>query len=205
MIDRQKQIFFDRLAERWDTMIDGGLIREQLRNFLQTQQIRPDEIIVDVGCGTGNLTQVLLHLLGENGRVIALDLSAAMIAKARAKNPDARVEWRAADITAIPLPDQSVDRIICFSAWPHFSNPTGVIHNIRRMLRPGGLVYVWHVNSRVEINRIHAQADPSVSRDVLIAVEELGRCFSKSDFQLEVCQEDDEHYLLIARKDAQPK
>ena len=83
-----KRAYFDGIAGLWDQWMNPDSIAERLRPEVAAFGIEPDESVVDIGCGTGNLTRVLLERLSEKGRVIAVDLSEEMLAIARKKNPD---------------------------------------------------------------------------------------------------------------------
>ncbi len=167
--------FFDNLATRWDTIVDVQEIGRRLQCGLVNLRLDKAEHVVDIGCGTGTLLGCLIDELGSDGRIDAIDFSAKMIAEAQAKIPDSRVIFHQADVQALPLPDESFDRVFCFSSWPHFTDPTAAIKEIRRILKPWGIFHVWHVDSRETINRIHADAGEPVSGDLLPPASVLAR------------------------------
>lgn len=155
-MDRRE--YFDDLSTRWDSFTDAGKVQRALTTLLEGYALRPTERIVDLGCGTGNLTQVLCSVLGPEGRIAAVDLSPAMISTARARVRDERVEWLVADAMALPLGDAGFDRIICFSAWPHFPHPGHVARELGRVVRPDGHLHIMHIDGRDKINAIHSGA-----------------------------------------------
>ena len=112
--------FFDSIADKWDVWHDLPVLARDLDACLAKFDIHESEAVLDVGCGTGNLTRVLLQRLGPAGRVMALDISTQMLALAQGKISDARVIWHHASAAKLPIEDESIDRIICFSVWPHF-------------------------------------------------------------------------------------
>jgi len=103
--------FFDDLAERWDGFEDlqalAGRLAEGLRHF----QVRPDERILEVGCGTGNLTSALCRHLSQAGRIVAVDCSARMLERARAKVTDGRVTWIHAHLQDLPRDGAAFDGV----------------------------------------------------------------------------------------------
>jgi SAM-dependent methyltransferase len=95
-----------------------------------------DGLIVDAGCGTGRL---LAHLATLGASPLAgVDLSPAMVTRAREAQPDIRVE--VAELTALPFPDATVRGILCWYAIIHSDadEVTAISREARRVLRPGG-------------------------------------------------------------------
>lgn len=95
--------------------------------------------VLDLGAGTGLLTEVLLAAGHE---VVAVDPAAEMLAQLRARLP--QVEAAVGDAEAIPLPDASVDAVVAGQA-AHWFRPGEAAPELRRVLRPGGVVgFVWN-------------------------------------------------------------
>ncbi len=109
----------------------------------------PAMTVLDAGCGTGNYTQALL---GVVGRIEAVDLSAGMLAVARAKLADALAAGRAAlheaAIDALPLGDATVDGVMVNQVLHHLPDDGAagwpahrrVLRELARVLRPGGVI-----------------------------------------------------------------
>lgn len=192
--------FFDAIAEKWDGWMDMDRIERDIEAGLTRFGIGPDETVLDVGCGTGNLTRALLGRLSKRGRVIAVDLSARMLARARAKNQDNRVEFRQADVRLLDLPDRSLDRVICFSVWPHIVDPEATIRALQRMLRPGGWLHVWHIDSRETINQVHAEAGEAVHNDLLVPARELAVLLTDVGLEVHEVVDSETEYLVTARR-----
>ena len=123
-----------------------------------------------------------------------------MIEKAKAKHRDDRVSFLVADAGQIPVPDASMDRVLCFSAWPHFPDPDAVIKELLRLLKPGGRLHVWHVDSREKINDIHKHAHAAVH---LESADQLSNRMGSAGLVVEEQRDDQEVYLITARKEAQ--
>ncbi|MGY1670932.1 class I SAM-dependent methyltransferase [Geodermatophilus sp. SYSU D00710] len=95
--------------------------------------------VLDLGAGTGLLTDVLLAAGHE---VVAVDLSARMLDQLRARHPG--VPARVGGAEEIPLPDRSVDAVVAGQA-AHWFDPDPAARELRRVLRPGGVVgLVWN-------------------------------------------------------------
>ncbi|HWQ73172.1 MAG TPA: methyltransferase domain-containing protein [Desulfitobacteriaceae bacterium] len=104
-----------------------------LRRLLAVQ---PNEDILDLGCGPGNITGELA--LSTKGKVLGVDLAAGMIAEARRLNtgiPNLYFEIKdAADLGFV----REFDVIMCNSAFQWFTDPVPVIEQCCQALRPGG-------------------------------------------------------------------
>jgi trans-aconitate methyltransferase len=102
--------------------------------LLQLLQIRPEEDVLDVGCGTGHPTRRLRQM--TRGRVEGVDASASMVAEAR-RGGDEAVRFslsRAEDLAF----DAEFDVIFSNSALQWFREPERALARMRAALRPGG-------------------------------------------------------------------
>ncbi|QWC92091.1 class I SAM-dependent methyltransferase [Cupriavidus metallidurans] len=105
-----------------------------------TLGVAPGKTVVDLGAGTGKFTRLLAQ---TGATVIAVEPVDAMRAQLSAKLPD--VQALAGSAESIPLPDGSVDAVVCAQAFHWFAN-TAAVQEIRRVLKPGGkLGLVWNV------------------------------------------------------------
>ena len=95
--------------------------------------------VLDLGAGTGLLTGVLLTAGHE---VVAVDPAGEMLGELRARYP--QVTAHVGDAEAVPLPDGSVDAVVAGQA-AHWFDPEPAAAQLRRVLRPGGVVgLVWN-------------------------------------------------------------
>ena len=200
MPSNPKARYFDGIAGQWDGWHDLDTLAGELAAGLDALGVGADEVVLDVGCGTGNLTRALLRRLSPAGCVIAIDISPVMVATARGKIADARVTWEVADAAHIPLADGAVDRVICFSVWPHFDDPQRVARELFRVLRAGGRVHVWHLASRDTINAIHASAGDAIRGDILPPAADTARLLDAQGFRAAVIADDAQRYLVSAVK-----
>jgi SAM-dependent methyltransferase len=96
--------------------------------------------VVDLGAGTGKGTATLAKMGLD---VTAVDPSRGMLDVLQDRVPSARVVQASAE--SIPLPDNTIDAIVCLQSWHWFDQPRGG-EECARLLRPGGtLGLAWHV------------------------------------------------------------
>jgi SAM-dependent methyltransferase len=103
--------------------------------------VRPGEVVLDLGCGAGLDLYLYARRVGPSGRLYGLDLSQAMIDKARDNLSSvgvANVEWLHASADAIPLADNSVELVTANGIYNLSPNKEAVMHEVGRVLRPGG-------------------------------------------------------------------
>jgi ubiquinone/menaquinone biosynthesis C-methylase UbiE len=97
------------------------------------------ERVVDVGCGCGATTIAFANRVGPTGRVIGIDVSAPMLARARQVAPTGLpVELVLADATAYPFVSASFDLMVSRFGVMFFAQPVISFANMRRALRPSG-------------------------------------------------------------------
>ena len=106
-------------------------------------ELRPGEHVVDCGSGAGADSLIAARLVAPNGRVIGVDMTPEMLAKARANAElvDLRnVEFREGIIEALPVPDGWADVVISNGVLNLVPDKTMALAEIFRVLRPGGRI-----------------------------------------------------------------
>jgi len=105
---------------------------------------RPGMHVLDVGCGTGDLLHPLAPLLGDAGKITALDLSVTLIAEARRRAAAAGVQisFDAGNATSLPYADQSFDVVTANLLLQHLPDPQPALAEMVRVLRPGGSLLI---------------------------------------------------------------
>jgi ubiquinone/menaquinone biosynthesis C-methylase UbiE len=200
MNENPRAEFFDAIADKWDGWENLNELSQKLAMGFEAMGVNPDETVLDVGCGTGNLTSALLARLSPTGRVIAVDISPRMIEVARHKVRDERVAWNTVDASRLPLSAEHCHRVFCFSVWPHFEDTGAAAIEFRRVLKPGGQLHIWHLIPRARVNEIHTTASSVVSQDHLPPAEETAALLSRLGFEIVSLADDAEHYLVTAVK-----
>jgi ubiquinone/menaquinone biosynthesis C-methylase UbiE len=103
-----------------------------------------EERVLDVACGTGVVARLAAQHVGTTGEVTGLDLNAGMLRVARSlpAPPGAPVTWVEGSALAMPLADASFDVVLCQQGFQFFPDPRAGLHEMRRVLVPGGRVFL---------------------------------------------------------------
>ncbi len=195
-----KQEYFDSLAEKWEGFMDVHALEIALRHVVADLNIGPEEVVLDLGCGTGILTGVLLEVLSDRGHIHAVDFSPAMIEVAQSKGHARRITWHIADALDLPIPDSSIDRVVCFSSWPHLSDAGAAAKEVYRVLRNHGTLAILHLQSREKINHIHSFAGGPIAQDLLPPASTLASLLRTHSLMPTTTVDDDRMYLIVATK-----
>jgi len=157
--------FFNQLAARWETDSDEmARTRQRLTELLPRLGLGSGQHILEVGCGTGVVTDWLLRHVWT-GRWVAIDFAPAMLEQARAKNLP--VEWRCHDICDGPVEGEGFDVALCFHVFPHFRDPVAALRHLALSLKPGGRLLVVHLAGSAQINAFHHDVGGPVCHDHL--------------------------------------
>lgn len=126
--------FEERLADRTASR-EAAFLLPHLRAGMQ---------VLDVGCGPGSITIGLAEAVAP-GQVVGIDIQPATVERARdlaAKRGVNNVRFETADIYALPFPDHTFDAVFANAALMHLREPMRALVELRRVLRPGGIVGV---------------------------------------------------------------
>ncbi|WP_199442381.1 class I SAM-dependent methyltransferase [Umezawaea beigongshangensis] len=94
--------------------------------------------VLDLACGPGFVALAAAEHVGPGGRVVGVDADPAMIEAAVESAADGRVEWVVARADALPLPDDSIDVVLCQQGAQFFPDLPAALREAARVLRPGG-------------------------------------------------------------------
>jgi ubiquinone/menaquinone biosynthesis C-methylase UbiE len=104
--------------------------------------------VLDVACGPGNFTSFFADQLCGDGFVIGLDNSMPMMERAVRDNSCARAVYMRGDALDLPFNDRAFDVVSCFAALHLVPEPLGVLHEMVRVLSPGGRIAVMTTYGR---------------------------------------------------------
>jgi SAM-dependent methyltransferase len=104
-------------------------------------RLRPGDVVLDVGCGAGIDTLLAARAVGPRGRVIGLDMTAAMVERTRQHAAELgldNVEVLEGLMEAIPLPEASADVVVSNGVLNLSTRKSRALAEMLRVLRPGG-------------------------------------------------------------------
>ncbi len=117
-------------------------VRDHHARLFDAAGITPGERVLDVGCGTGQTTRDAARRAGEEGHVVGVDLSSAMLDVARhrvSSEPGLPpVELLKADAQVHPFAPSSFDLVLSRAGAMFFGDPRAAFANLARATRPGG-------------------------------------------------------------------
>ncbi|MFL5383845.1 MAG: class I SAM-dependent methyltransferase [Longimicrobiaceae bacterium] len=133
----------------------GRWSRRVAREFLAWLAAPPGGRWLDVGCGTGALTQAILDAAAP-AHVEGVDPSEAYVGYARGRVRDPRATFVVADARALPQADESIDVAVSGLALNFVPQPETAVAEMARVVRAGGTVaaYVWDYADRMQLIRV---------------------------------------------------
>ncbi len=116
----------------------GGMIElEHRHRYLFARQVCAGKVVLDIACGEGYGSSMLAQAARS---VIGVDIAEEAIAHARKHYSAANLGFKVGDCAAIPVADASVDVVVSFETIEHHDQHEEMMGEIRRVLRPGGLL-----------------------------------------------------------------
>lgn len=150
--------------------------------------LRPGETVLDLGSGAGFDCFLAAREVGDAGHVIGVDLTPAMVEKARenvGKNDARNVEFRLGEIEHLPVADETVDVVISNCVVNLSPNKRQVFREAYRALRPGGRLAISDVVLTADLpGAVHADPE-SVASCVAGAspISDLDQMLSNAGFE----------------------
>jgi SAM-dependent methyltransferase len=90
--------------------------------------------------------------------------------------------------------------VVCHNSFPHFADKLAALHDLARVLRPGGHLLVLHDLSREQVNAIHSGGGEAIHNDLLPPGAETRRMLVRAGFGDVQVEDTDEHYVAIGRR-----
>src|SRR6516162_7969959 len=172
-------------TDLYDTAQSHELPEEALKaslgcgNPAALAQLKPGEIVLDLGSGGGIDVLLSAQRVGPTGKAYGLDMTDDMLALARENQRQAgvtNVEFLKGEIENIPLPDNSVDVIISNCVINLAADKDKVLHEAFRVLKPGGRFAVSDVVTRGEINS-------EIRKNILLWVGCIAGALEESEYR----------------------
>jgi ubiquinone/menaquinone biosynthesis C-methylase UbiE len=137
-------------AENYERALVPAVFAAWAPQVIALAQPRSGDRVLDVACGTGVVARLAAERVGGTGDVVGLDLNPGMLAVAASIAPNAtptnaRITWREASATKMPLPDASFDIVYCQLGLQFFPDRPAALREMYRVLVPEGRLglMVW--------------------------------------------------------------
>jgi ubiquinone/menaquinone biosynthesis C-methylase UbiE len=156
-------------------MLDNpGRVRELRPSVLlrEVAGVKEGQTGVDLGSGTGTFALPMAEMVGRAGKVYAIDNSNVMLEHTREKSPPPNLELIRADVNSTGLPDAVADVCLLSSILHEVSDPSRLVFEAARLLKPGGRLVVIDYRSE--------QDSPGPPRRKRISEERLRQLFGQA-------------------------
>ena len=139
----QKQRFFDNWAGYYDILLTTPFYQAVHKRMLEYAAVEQTSYVLDLGCGTGKL----FKRLGKEYPAltgVGLDLSPEMVRQERLNNQawGDRLTFEIGNAEAQPFADNTFDAVFNTISFLHYPNPSKVLAEVQRVLKPGGKLYL---------------------------------------------------------------
>lgn len=144
------------------------------------------EVVLDLGCGTGQLTRRLIERF-DGAAVIGLDVSEGMLGEASATERDGSRPWYVrGDALALPVRNGSVDMVVCTESFHWYADQTHVLDDLARILRPGGRLVIASIATVTRLGDRVLRSASGVSGTEVRAVppRQLRRMLESAGFEV---------------------
>jgi len=195
-----KAAFFDAQVQAdWATETYGPDENEKLEQLFAATGPLAGLRLLEPGCGTGRLTEVLAEKVGPSGRVVAMDISPRMVDAAHQRLVRfANVDLYLGSVEAMAKRLGVFDQIICHQVFPHFVDRAAALEILVRLLKPGGRLIISHFIPVAEINDVHRKAGTAVENDLMPPSDIMRSWCRRCRLTIEQYKDDANGYLLSA-------
>ncbi|MBU2513634.1 bifunctional demethylmenaquinone methyltransferase/2-methoxy-6-polyprenyl-1,4-benzoquinol methylase UbiE [bacterium] len=132
---------FSNIAEKYDffnDVVTQGMHRYWKYFLVNKTRLQPGDRVLDICCGTGDITQRLCKKVGENGRVFGLDFSTGMLSIASLRKQSFQSVFVQADAAVLPFKSNSLDAVTVGYGLRNLINIDACLQEVKRVLKPGG-------------------------------------------------------------------
>ncbi len=191
--------FFGPRAPGWeDRFPDDGPSYEQA-----VAELGPAErgVVLDAACGTGRALPALRAAVGTAGTVIAVDVTAEMLAEAARRGRASVAALVLADVSRLPLASGSIDAVFAGGLLPHLTDPVAGLTELARVCRAGARLAVFHSIGRAALTRRH---EDNAEVDDIRPAARIRPALARAGWRLESIDDAEHRYLAIAVREGGP-
>jgi ubiquinone/menaquinone biosynthesis C-methylase UbiE len=143
-------------AEMYERNMVPAIFKPFAEDLLGFADSARGESVLDVACGTGIVSRLAWPKVGPTGRVFGVDVNPMMLEVARSATPkESAIEWAEGNASAITLPDDSFDVVLCQHGLQYFPDCPSALREMHRVLDDRGRLVI-NVMRAVQYNPGHA-------------------------------------------------
>lgn len=138
--------YYERQSMTPGAVGHSNRVRDALLRLLSATGHRTEQLeVLDIGCNTGTLSNAWAEL---GHRVHALDINEPLLEIARQRSAEAGfdVDYKLGTAADLPWPDESMDVAVAMELLEHVEDWEGVVHEMMRVLKPGGVMFLTTTN-----------------------------------------------------------
>lgn len=189
------QDFFSARAADWDARFpDDG---PAFTAAVSALGLREGDAVLDAGCGTGRALPALRYAVGPRGTVLGADLTAAMLEAAARAGRDRGGLLIQADAARLPVRTQALDAVFAGGLIAHLPQPERNLAELARVVRPGGLLALFHPIGRAALAARHHR---TLTDDDLRAEPNLAPVLARSGWRLHTYLDEEARFLALAER-----
>ena len=166
-------------------------------DWMDALRLKKGDRVLEIGSGPGYVSLVLAERVGATGAVYAVDLSAealAHLARLQKQRSISNIQRFTADAATLELKSVHVDSALISMVLHHAEDPTGILRNVARLLRPGGLVVVAEFHP-------DGPCDGGPPRDHRLAPHQVRTwCEAAGFLPLNERRQSPEHYMVVVQR-----
>ena len=133
---------FDQVFDKYDLMNDFmslGIHRIWKKSLINTMNPSPNQKLIDVGCGTGDIAKIFLNNVNKDAQITCVDPNIGMVNKGKEKLKKFKnIDWIIASAEKLPLTDNSYDFYTISFGLRNTTNLNKSLNEAYRVLKPGG-------------------------------------------------------------------
>jgi ubiquinone/menaquinone biosynthesis C-methylase UbiE len=141
-------------GERLETFIYNEIAVEHLHRYAIATTLAAGKNVLDIACGEGFGANLLA---AGAAHITAVDIDAKVIQKARKKYRSAAIDFLVGNAEKIPCPDASFDLVVSFETIEHLDNQDKMLTEIKRVLKPDGILLISTPNKDLHTGDPHQQ------------------------------------------------